>query len=680
MCYKIVLLCYFTLVTAEKFDVENAHLSLNYIEESTDIGKVLFCTQNKTNLEEFKTTVLEGKDLFVEVFNSINKTVSIFIIECRHGGKVIFKETNKSDKKSIRNVTKDMAGDFECDIYLHKNKPVFKDPKKIGTDTYGFISCSFRIRVREIDSPQMVLVNNVVLPTNRKTLEERVIDHSAQYRYLLGDSVSVSCASIQLDQNICQSIEMYYEQVVPKDDALKTEPVTSNTGFINLRTKLKHGHDNSKMICICTTRNDKTTTQITFQLVTSFNNDINVAVNGVAIRFQSQSEHESTYKFETSAINIICSSNLQDVGVQKDGNCNALIDHFAIDDGKAFNTTLEINSECTFQCKLSNRAAEDSYNIIFQPAPKDFTVTSIMNMDLPENNTMMEIIYGTAMKLIYYEFEDGDEVPITCSYIKDKVGPILKMLIDGEKQSGGTYVFLNKNLTSQDDNTKLTYETKETVEPENEIFGRIVVVFRKKRPPVTTTVITTSTTLAYDEGLDQKTLMALAATGVALCIVLICVVITIYKMNKRKRQKAGPTPYENFRDATIPAHPPQWAGVEEPKYEVPIDQRNDIVIYSEPVGMPDTYAVPIPKNQRNKPSTEPTYADLEFTKKGPPSNYVNAQSQYATVGELNSQVVPKSARQGDHNAYGNVFPDSQYANSGPTEYVEPAYCVPHNLK
>lgn len=142
---------------------------------------------------------------------------------------------------------------------------------------------------------------------------------------------------------------------------------------------------------------------------------------------------------------------------------------------------------------------------------------------------------------------------------------------------------------------------------------------------------------------------------------------------------------------------------------------DDPIFYAQPVAE-DPYATPIPKSLRpgkgkkpteptyaqvNRPMgknsnseptyaqvsrpkgknviSDPTYAQLSLPTPGRVPNYAPSEtSDYATVGELYSQVLPNSDRM--NNSYGNVFPDGRYVNSGNTEYVEPTYCQPHLKK
>ncbi|XP_075988814.1 uncharacterized protein LOC142984849 [Anticarsia gemmatalis] len=729
MCLKIIVLLLFVLIldkivaydtlqidsvenTWAKFDKLDAeknslsendkHASLNLtISRLDDLSPAyLNCVQTKENLAEYKVIVSEGNNFILHVDPPKGDPENISGISCFDDSHEInHLEIPVSSSFDFNNpvnvkVTNNMGGVWNCTVFMYRDNRVVLPQEIVDDHKYAVASCYIQVHVRPIDSPQMVLVNNVVLPTSRTSLEERVIDHSAQYRYLHGDRVSVSCVK---DKQPCKSIEMRYI-FVNSDGIFETE-VMKSAHYVSSRSTLVDKYDNCCMICVCVTEGDIFTTQVTFKLENLFEYGINVSANGLAWRHGTLgTEMIKTYKYDYmfnkgENLDINCETDLENGKIKR--NCDMC---YCDTDGKKQISCLELTNSIQVICKLYQNKLTEEVEINLKPLSEPITEPSDLFLKVPQNNMLLEM-YDNITKIIYYEFEEGDSLNITCL---NKKAENKIIVIDGKDSEPNVPEFsISLPLNSSNDNRTLVFSLMENSHRgPRKISDKIKLIIRKKRPQITTTNAPTTTTSVemYDvtattmtvqvlsttkqthtSDSGNSTLPILAVIGCLVCLGLVIAFFVMKKMKQKQQDDAGEATYQNFGVQHNGQPNLRKPRAEEPRYDVAADQRNDNAIYSEPVGI-DTYAVPIPKNQRNKPSTEPTYADLEFTNKGPPRNFVNVKTQYATVGELYSQVLPKSARQGDQSAYGNVFPDSQYANSGPTEYVEPAYCVPNKLR
>ncbi|XP_075982265.1 uncharacterized protein LOC142980645 [Anticarsia gemmatalis] len=621
----------------------------------------------------------------------------------------------------VSTVTDEMSDVWQClvkDIESDKDENIF-----------------FEIRVPGAKPPQTVLVNNVVVPTRRDPNDRN--SHLAEYYYVKEDRVHVACVNTFMKDN--SEINLTYQYLNSTEKPYEQMSSEYRVGF---STTLQAKHNNSKMYCEFSRRNNQIQRlQVTF-LLQKNTNVMNLIINEATVRGTRVESYDSymIYSFQYAYFN---DEDTITLNCERDEN---------------------LNKDIRMRCKgCTNSSATDSSNIIYEWfKPKDISRHSLISIDAHENmatdsqHSLLERfqigivqlnaglnefhklemtglplkniviqLYGSNIQTIYYEFTNEEHLTLTCSKNIDK-----HYLIFDDEKSLKEEMFISKSITINKSHHNLTtscYLSKTKTATANTIKEQIQVIFRIKgekyaevpttesiptskvspTTPITstmpiissTTTITSTTTIISSttteissteasRDADSGVNWVVVAVGILMLIIVITICAVVYRMVRRKRQMQRIHDYENVclnNDSAIPPYPKQW----ENDYAVPNLFPNS---KGDEVPIDGLYAKPIPKNQRLKNVPETFYSNVSSSQailEGRDSDAlyaepVNTDPTYSNQGV--NKVVTKVQGQV---LYTEVVPKSMrptYANvskqnvkSNNLDYAEPTYSLPINL-
>ncbi|XP_075982439.1 uncharacterized protein LOC142980746 [Anticarsia gemmatalis] len=211
---------------------------------------------------------------------------------------VVYNELNISPNKPFNiYLTEYTAEDIKCWMsgypkqintfeYVYPHSVI--NVPRLNTDMNGVWKCNVKensknipkflllpIHVVGASSPQMVLVNRVILPTRVHSIGL----YSASYEYSDGDAIDVACVSSDSD---CVAHIDFEKQPV-----YETVQVLSSEFSVGFHTNLSHDHKNTYFICKCIYPNETSTStsiKTTFVLQTKFEEVTHLEINGREIK------------------------------------------------------------------------------------------------------------------------------------------------------------------------------------------------------------------------------------------------------------------------------------------------------------------------------------------------------------------------------------------------------------
>ncbi|XP_063898677.1 uncharacterized protein LOC110381388 isoform X1 [Helicoverpa armigera] len=686
-----VFLCFFGFVLADPDHEGQIHFTVGHYKASGH-------TYLTCEVEKKEYTVHEGEkyNIVVHYWNDFQKK-SNFIndVTCENKNKqriVLAKEVNKSI--STFTAQTGMHDNWNCTVFAHKNinqfLPLVKHPDPIYiNDTFAGAYCSMKINVARRESPpQTILVNNMVLPTSFNHRFDVSFLWRAEYRYGDGDLINATCANFQNTAPVTMSYFFADNLSNLFNSSAETKSVAA--GFI---TEMHHEHNGTVMTCSCKGQGHTLiAVMVTFILGNfKYNNQIAVKINGKYLRYYvpdnnsfSELEYKST---RGESITVVCEKKDQNTVLQI-LEAESLIGHTRKNSSMSSTISFESskNIDKKFRCGLDSENKGQIVLIELKFSIGELQISTDLHpidVQLEPKSTVLELYYYRKLRVIYYDFEVGQSLNVVCKKLFEKNVAIMKLNLEYPAEN------IDKLYPQEERNISHSFELNEKNEAtniscqlremaggdESKLIREIKIILREKQ--ITTTSTTTTTSMPVDPPLTYK----IVAVVVSVVSIIICVTTAVIKMKKKSQVQGGPhnPNYENLqnpRDPTIPAYPPQWDN----QYAVPVDRRSENTTYSVPFTEP-AYAEAIPKSQRNKTLTDPTYAVLDI-KNQPQKNVYketddpNYSEVYATRKEqCYAEVLPKVLRdkfKKDNNPYVNVGNESPYANAG-----EPMYCEPN---
>ncbi|XP_047038689.1 uncharacterized protein LOC124643696 isoform X2 [Helicoverpa zea] len=687
-----VFLCLIGFVLADSNDEGQIHFTIGHYQSETG-HTYLTC-----EVEKKEYTVHEGEQykIVVNYWNHFkNKPYFVNDVTCENKNKpgiVLAKKVNKSISTFTAQTW--MRDNWNCTVFTHKNIEQFLPRVKhpiYTNDTFAGAYCSMKINVARRESPpQTILVNNMVLPIRFNHRSKVSYLWTAKYRYGDGDLVNATCANFQNTDSV--TISYFFADNLSDLFNSSEETKSVAAGFI---TEMHDEHNGSVMTCSCKGQGDHTlvVVMVTFILGNfKYNNQMTVKINGKYLRYYvadnnsfSEIEYKSTRgefitvvcekKDPNTVLQILEAKNLSGATQKNSSMTSTILFESSENVGKKFRCGLDSENKgqiVLIEIKFSIgelKISADLHPIDVQLEPKSIA---------------LELYYYRKLRVIYYDFEVGQTLNVVCKKLFEKNVPIMKLKLEYPAENidklypqEARNISHSFELNEKNEATKISCQLREMAgNDESKLIREIRVILREKQ--ITTTSTTTTTT---SMPVDPPLIYKIVAVVVSVVSIIICVTTAVIKMKKKSQVQGGPhnPNYENLqnpRDPTIPAYPPQWDN----QYAVPVDRRSENTTYSVPFTEP-AYAEAIPKSQRNRNVTDPTYAVLDI-KNQPQKNVYketddpNYSEVYATRKEqCYAEVLPKVLRdkfKKDNNPYVNVGNESPYANAG-----EPMYCEPN---
>ncbi|KAH9645358.1 hypothetical protein HF086_011122 [Spodoptera exigua] len=345
-----------------------------------------------------------------------------------------------------------------------------------------------------------------------------------------------------------------------------------------------------------------------------------------------------------------------------------------------------------FRCTVDSvdGPAAQICDIQLRPGDMFLNQTTLMEMSLPANQTVLEL-HADNWQKIYYEYDADEVLVVKCSVIKP---PLNVIYMHFEKNSTTDKNIISKivHLNSESEKSSVVCYLKDQVNDEqklehDEVMYTSTVIFVKKPYLIEPEAPST----------DANQEILIAAIAALICVIIISVFIILVKMRKRNQTQGSPqcNNYENLStpsESSIPPYPAQW---EANNYAVPVDHRQEEPAYSVPIQ--PLYTEPVPKNARKLKQNQvgPTYAILNIKAKqkrniikdtNDPNysevfnrNYANVAKESPYVNAEEPMYCEANVASKNQNPYTNVH-NSPYANSSAQEYVEPTYCEPQRRK
>ncbi|CAB3237549.1 unnamed protein product [Arctia plantaginis] len=500
MCSILLVICLFSGIIWN-FAVSEVQFSIEELNDNS-----LSCKQTQEKPGE--TIALENDYIKLSVTfegRKPNNSPGINSFQCFKKDdptSVFVQNPEKSPRNSVTSIkaTKKMSSLWKCRILTNEGigiKPVTydKEEKKNFTELF----CHVNVHVRLLETPQTVLVNNMILPTERMDYTEEDVDRYAVYNYLNGDEVTVACI---LGSNILKedtvppyTIEFQYNYAENLDNMFKELKTTRTTLGYGFRTKLQAQHHNTVMICKCQGQNNHTTIKVTFVQQQKIESNGYITVNGLIARPIQGTKNDNHFTFnylffKDEHVEIVCKSHHGFSAAGKQEEC------------KTGNQTYTRNPKTPFEYKCllcdDNNVLANEINVITKSFAPNFKENKRLDVDLPRDNILLELFNYKEMdrhSWIYYEFEEGKKVELKCIYSKDensKAEMVVKYFFNKKEFKESKQV----TLTSEDDNKYFECLLMEAMDPHDYspmIYKNITVLFRK-RPVVTITTPSTSST------------------------------------------------------------------------------------------------------------------------------------------------------------------------------------------
>ncbi|XP_075990832.1 uncharacterized protein LOC142986293 [Anticarsia gemmatalis] len=255
-------------------------------------------------------------------------------------------------------------------------------------------------------SPIMLLVNNKVIPA----ADNEYYNHY----YVVGDSVEVTCA---VNTTGC-NVNLYYEYAKKLHESFKGVVLESKQG-VGMRTNLRLGHKDTSVTCTATCQETRHIS-VNFVLRRENNNDmIKFKVNNIPVRKNREVDQTIEYSYSVGeTINVKFEIAYEDSVLELQWSPN--VDENPINFVRYSDTKNEITIMkspktsfiLTYKINLTRTGKGYTVKLKFSPSHLEYVplITGLL-----KTNIIMELYKFEGNQLIYYEYEEGEVVPVKCA-------------------------------------------------------------------------------------------------------------------------------------------------------------------------------------------------------------------------------------------------------------------------
>ncbi|XP_075982186.1 uncharacterized protein LOC142980600 [Anticarsia gemmatalis] len=443
----------------------------------------------------------------------------------------------------INNVTDDMSDVWICEI---NEKNVDK-------------LIRFKVRVVGAKPTQMILVNDVVLPTRRVASDTKrePTRHIAEYQYNEGERVEVACLNPYA--SYC-TLYMNYEYANSLDEMFQN---ISNYARISVNTKLLRTHNDTEMLCSCRCSQAHLNTDLELKFILKRKHDIiTLTINdNIIIRGTRMNRGNNTaiyYKLAYSVKNATLKVNfkiyqdsvdltdLPEATLKTENNTSLNL---------RFNQTEKLKNEKIIILAVSSHFSESTH--VVEEVQLGFTDINayyltnhgeLIMLGIPQGNVSVEMHENYGNKYIYYEYYNGEQLKLTC-----------KALTIGELKFEGKVTMRDNitiiyNLRKKHHKTKVICSLRSIALEQGTLrmktFGQIHVMFSFKDTKynkidflTTTTEISlpTSRSIGSDEEIVQHFQFWIPLlVGILLLIMTISIVVVCSRKRQKRCQQSAP--------------------------------------------------------------------------------------------------------------------------------------------
>ncbi|KAJ8707724.1 hypothetical protein PYW07_011401 [Mythimna separata] len=460
--------------------------------------------------------------------------------------------------------------------------------------------------------PQTILVNNMVVPAVREDQTEKDVDFTAEYHYVDGDIVNVTCVNL-LNKHKAP-LTMEYEMAGIKSDKSTVRDISSSTmiGFI---AKLHAGHNNSYMICTNTGPKDYTKVMIRFVMLTK-PNILSISINGMILRPIPDSftnrHYEIKYKLVShQPMHVTCEVERTDVKLLMldddfDKTVRRKTEYIIPNKKTELSFYLNQGDDKSLACLadyVMGGLAESVY-IEFTTVIFPIDIYSQVHMELPPSGTVMELYSYKDYKLsvILYELKQNETLHLTCGPLPYYYGPLLYLQLNDTEirleVNSNVSVHVSWEHVYPEIVCFLKNATKTVLKDIRVIFlERALAVTEPSSTTLSTTtltadIVTNNTTAeppssetSIDSNNNNSLAYFLIALGIAIVIIILVIIILVKKQCYVRLCLPKPAPrldpasvfYVNLLSVCRPINEREAAALPENIYEeIPLGDLSNI--------------------------------------------------------------------------------------------------------